>query len=71
MSHRVRDNSWKFFPKTSPSKRSQPSHFHDHGPPPLSIEDLEAFLGQQQKIFQEPIGGEEPPSPTKNIGGNR
>jgi len=52
MPRRNIDNSGKFFPNTPTTSHSQPSLF-------FSGSDQEEPLGEQPKIFEEPIGEEE------------
>lgn len=68
---RARDASWNVFPKTTFSTSSNTSLFGDCRSPPMTIEDLENILGEQPNIFENPIGEEEPMSPTKGMVGNR
>jgi len=51
MPHRNKDNSGKFLPNTPAASHSHPSLF-------FSGNDQEEPLGEQPKIFKEPIGEE-------------
>ena len=52
MPRRNRDNSGKFLPNTPTTSHNQPSLF-------FGGSDQEEPLGEQLKIFEEPIGEEE------------
>lgn len=56
MPRKIRDNSGKFLPNTPTSSDNQPSFFLTYG-------ELEAPLGEQPNIFEEPIGEEEEEEP--------
>lgn len=60
MPRRNRDNLGNFLPNTPTASNNQPSLF-------FGGYELEEPLGEQPDIFEEPIGEEEEPIPTKTM----
>lgn len=53
-----------------PTLKTNHTSLTDCESPTLSTEDIEDLLSEKPKIFQELIGGEEPPSLGENLVGN-